>query len=58
MKVYIMTNLYIFTGLSLIILGGGLFFLAIHMIAKYEKKLMNKYTFEMVKPKIKIKGKK
>ena len=58
MKVYIMTNLYIFTGLSLIILGGGLYFLAVYMIAKYEKKLMNKYTFEMVKPKIKIKGKK
>ena len=53
-----MTNLYIFTGLALIILGAILFCLAVHMIAKYEKKLMNKYTFEMVKPKIKIKGKK
>ena len=52
------TNLYIFTGLSLIILGGGLYFLAVYIIAKHEKKLMNKYTFEMVRPKIKIKGKK
>ena len=53
-----MTNLYIFTGLALIILGAILFCLAVHMIARYEKKLMNKYTYEIVKPKIKIKGKK
>ena len=52
------TNLVIYIGLALIILGAILFCLAVHMIAKYEKKLMNKYTFEMVKPKIKIKGKK
>ena len=58
MKVYTMTNLYIFTGLALIILGAILFCLAVYMIAKYEKKLINKYTFEMVRPKIKIKGKK
>ena len=58
MKVYIMTNLYIFTGLALIILGAILFCLAVYMIAKYEKKLMDKYTFEMVRPKIKMKGKK
>ena len=58
MKVYIMTNLYIFIGLALIILGAILFCLAVHMIAKYERKLMDKYTFEMVRPKIKPKGKK
>ncbi len=52
------SSLYIFTGLALIILGAILFFLAVYMIAKHEKKLMNKYTFEMVRPKIKIKGKK
>ena len=40
MKVYTMTNLYIFTGLALIILGAILFCLAVYMIAKYEKKLM------------------
>ena len=51
-------NLGMCIGLSLIILGGGLYCLAIHMIAKYERKLMDKYTFEMVRPKIKIKGKK
>ncbi len=50
-----MTNLYIFTGLALIILGAILFCLAVYMIAKYEKKLMYKYTFEIVRPKIKTK---
>tara|TARA_R100001015_G_C4439925_1_gene33909 strand:- start:67 stop:258 length:192 start_codon:yes stop_codon:yes gene_type:complete len=35
-----MTNLYIFTGLALIIIGAILFCLAVYMIAKYEKKLM------------------
>ena len=35
-----MSNLYMFTGLALIILGAILFFLAIYMIARYEKKLM------------------
>ena len=58
MKAYTMDSLYLYTGLALIILGAILFCLAVYMIAKYEKKLMNKYTFEMVKPKIKPKGKK
>ena len=35
-----MSNLYLYTGLALIILGAILFFLAIYMIAKNEKKLM------------------
>ena len=35
-----MSNLYLYTGLALIILGAILFFLAIYMIAKHEKKLM------------------
>ena len=35
-----MSNLYLYTGLALIILGAILFFLAIYMIARYEKKLM------------------
>ena len=48
-------NIGMYIGLSLIILGGGLYFLAVYMIARYEKKLMNKYTFEMVRPKIKPK---
>ena len=36
----IMINTFNIIGLSLIILGGGLFFLAIYMIDKHEKKLM------------------
>ena len=51
------TNLIIYIGLALIILGAILFFLAIYMIAKYERKLMDKYTFEIVRPKIKTKSK-
>ena len=35
-----MSNLYLYTGLALIILGAILFFLAIYMIDKHEKKLM------------------
>ena len=58
MKVYMTTNLVIYTGITLIILGAILFCLAVHMIARYEKKLMDKYTFEIVRPKIKMKGKK
>ena len=57
-KIYMTINLGMYIGLSLIILGGGLYFLSVYMIARYEKKLMNKYTFEMVRPKIKIKEKK
>ena len=52
------TNLVIYIGLALIILGAILFCLAVYMIAKYERKLMDKYTFEIVRPKIKPKGKK
>ena len=35
-----MSNLYIFIGLALIILGAILFCLAVFMIARYEKKLI------------------
>ena len=51
------TNLIIYIGLALIILGAILFCLAVYMIAKYERKLMDKYTFEIVRPKIKTKSK-
>ena len=54
-KVYMTINLGMCIGLSLIILGGGLYFLAVYMIKKYEDKLRNQYTFEIVKPKIKVK---
>ena len=35
-----MDNLYLYTGIALIIIGAILFFLAIYMIDKHEKKLM------------------
>ena len=35
-----MDSLYLYAGLALIILGAILFFLAIYMIDKHEKKLM------------------
>jgi sortase (surface protein transpeptidase) len=35
-----MDSLYLYTGLALIIIGAILFFLAIYMIDKHEKKLM------------------
>tara|TARA_R100001510_G_C7576904_1_gene151314 strand:+ start:503 stop:694 length:192 start_codon:yes stop_codon:yes gene_type:complete len=35
-----MSNLYMLIGLALIILGAILFCLAVYMIARYEKKLM------------------
>ena len=40
MKVYMTINLVIYTGIALIIIGAILFFLAIYMIDKHEKKLM------------------
>ena len=48
-------NIGMYIGLSLIILGGGLFFLSVYMIKRYEDKLRKQYTFEIVKPKIKVK---
>ena len=51
-------NLLTYIGIALIIFGGCLYFLAVYMIKKYEDKLRNQYIFEIVKPKIKIKGKK
>ena len=40
MRIYTMDSLYLYTGIALIILGAILFFLAIYMIDKHEKKLM------------------
>ena len=51
-------NLLEYIGLALIIFGGCLYFLAVYMIKKYEDKLRNQYIFEIVRPKIKPKGKK
>ena len=53
MKVYIMTNLYIFIGLALIILGVILYGVACFFIKAIEKRdrEINKHIFEIVKPK-------
>ena len=53
-----MTNLYIFPGLALIILGVILYFVSCFMIKKIEKREreINRYIFEIVRPK--PKGKK
>ena len=40
MKAYTMDSIYLYTGIALIIIGAILFFLAIYMIDKHEKKLM------------------
>ena len=58
MKVYIMTNLYIFTGLALIILGVILYGVSCYMVRYYEKKEkeINRHIFEILRPK--PKGKK
>ena len=53
-----MINAINIIGLALIIFGGCLYFLSVYMIKRYEDKLRKEYTFEIVKPKIKIKGKK
>ena len=53
-----MIDLLEYIGLALIIFGGCLYFLSVYMIKKYEDKLRKEYTFEIVRPKIKTKGKK
>ena len=56
MKVYIMTNLYIFTGLALIILGVILYGVSCYMVRYYEKKEkeINRHIFEILRPKPKL----
>jgi hypothetical protein len=53
-----MTNLYIFTGLALIILGAILYGVSCFMIKRIEKREreINRYIFEILRPK--PKGKK
>ena len=57
MKVYTMTNLYIFTGLALIILGAILYGVSSFMIKRIKKREqeINKHIFEILRPKPKIK---
>ena len=50
-----MNSIITYIGLALIIFGGCLYFLAVYMIKKYEDKLRKEYTFEIVRPKPKIK---
>ena len=48
-----MTNLYIFTGLALIILGVILYGVSCYMVRYYEKKEkeINRHIFEILRPK-------
>ena len=49
-------NLVIYSGIALIILGAILYFVSCYMVKYYEKKEkeLNKYIFEIVRPKIKL----
>ena len=57
MKVYMTTNLVIYTGIALIILGVILYGVSCFMIKRIEKreKEINRYIFEILRPKPKIK---
>ena len=54
--VMISLNLVIYFGIALIILGAILYFVSYYMVKYYEKKEkeLNKYIFEIVRPKIKL----
>ena len=60
MKVYMTINLVIYTGITLIILGVILYGVSSFIIKRIEKREreINRYIFEIVRPKIKLKRKK
>ena len=47
-------NLFIYTGIALIILGAILYGVSYFMVKYYESQI-NKHTFEIIRPKIKRK---
>ena len=49
-------NIIIYSGIALIILGAILYFVSCYMVKYYEKKEkeLNKYIFEILRPKIKL----
>ena len=51
-----MFNTLLYSGIALIILGAILYFVSCYMVKYYEKKEkeLNKYIFEIVRPKIKL----
>ena len=51
-----MFNTLLYSGIALIILGAILYFVSCYMVKYYEKKQkeLNKYIFEIVRPKIKL----
>ena len=51
-----MFNTLLYSGIALIILGAILYFISCYMVKYYEKKQkeLNKYIFEIVRPKIKL----
>ena len=52
-------NIVIYSGIALIILGAILYFVSCFMIKRIEKRQreINRYIFEIVRPKIKTKSK-
>jgi len=55
MKVFMTINLVIYSGIALIILGSILYFVSCFIIKRIEKREreINRYIFEIVRPKIK-----
>ena len=54
MKVFMTVNILLYGGITIIIIGLILYFVADYMVKYYDKQI-KKYTFEIVQPKIKKK---
>ena len=54
MKVYMTVNILLYGGITIIIIGLILYFVADYMVKYYDKQI-KKHTFEIVQPKIKRK---
>ena len=54
MKVFMTVNIILYGGITIIIIGLIMYFIADYMIKYYDKQI-KKYTFEIVQPKIKRK---
>ena len=55
MKVYMTVNIVLYGGITIIIIGLILYFVADYMVKYYDKQI-KKHTFEIVQPKIKRKN--
>ena len=54
MKVFMTVNILLYGGITIIIIGLIMYFVADYMVKYYDKQI-KKYTFEIVQPKIKRK---